>query len=239
MSTESRAAHEAYGQRAIDGGLALHCSEPTVTDAVIGMARDRLAGAARILDVGCGANLDYDVALAEMGKRPVCTDFAMSFLRLAPKDDRLKLIQSDAMALPFAASAFDAVICLETIEHIEHDAIVIAEVARVLRAGGILIVTAPNLWNAARLIEMVKRRDFTIRMMEGHLREYTPGHLRKLLRPYFTIEEWRPVPFGWGGKFGGAIDRLIRAGALKRLSKSVAFVARRNAIAGFNATSCK
>lgn len=228
MSSESRAAHEAYGQRAIDGGWALHCSEPTVTNAVIGMARDLLSGAVKILDIGCGANLDYDVALAEMGKRPVCTDFAMSFLRLAPKDDRLKLVQSDAMALPFATSAFDAVICSETIEHIEHDAMVIAEAARVLRAGGILIVTVPNLWNAARLIDMAKRRDFTIRMMEGHLREYTPDRLRDLLRPYFTVEEWRPVTFGWSGKFGGTIDRLIRAGALKRFSKSVAFVARRN-----------
>ena len=75
-------------------------------------------------------------------------------------------------------------------------------------------------------MEIVKQRDFTVRMMTGHLREYTPGHLRSRLRPYFTIEEWLPVTFGWTGKVGGPIDWLVRIGILKRFSKSIAFVAR-------------
>ena len=56
--------------------------------------------------------------------------------------------------------------------------------------------------------------------MTGHLREYTPGHLRRLLRPYFTIEEWLAVTFGWAGKVGGPIDALVRIGILRRFSKS-------------------
>jgi hypothetical protein len=71
-------------------------------------------------------------------------------------------------------------------------------------------MTVPNLWNASRLLEMFKQRDFTVRIITGHLREYTPRHLRSLLCPYFTIEEWLPVTFG----------------ILKRFSKSIAFVAR-------------
>jgi 2-polyprenyl-3-methyl-5-hydroxy-6-metoxy-1,4-benzoquinol methylase len=228
MPTDFRAAHEEYGRRALEEGRALHCSEPTVTNAVIEMTRVHLTNAANILDVGCGANLDYDYFLADMGKRPICVDFAMSFLRLAPKDARIRLVQADATFLPFAHSAFDGAICSETIEHIERDDAVIAEMARVLRPGGVLVITVPNLWNASRLLEMVKQRDFTIRMMTGHLREYTPSHLRSLLRPYFTVEEWLPVPFGWTGKVGGPIDWLVRIGVLKRFSKSIAFVARLN-----------
>jgi ubiquinone/menaquinone biosynthesis C-methylase UbiE len=162
-----------------------------------------------------------------MGKRPICVDFTLSFLRLAPNDVRLRLVQADATLLPFTRSVFDGVICSETMEHIERDDSVVGEIARVLRPGGLLVITVPNLWNASRLLSMIKQRDLTVRMMAGHLREYRPNHLRKLLRPYFTIEEWLPVTFGWTGKVGGPIDWLIRIGLLKRLSKSVAFVARR------------
>lgn len=100
--TDHRAAHEEYGRRALEEGWALNCSEPTVTNAVIEMARAHLTNAANILDVGCGANLDYNIFLADIGKRPICVDFAMSFLRLAPKDARLRLVQADATLLPFA-----------------------------------------------------------------------------------------------------------------------------------------
>jgi ubiquinone/menaquinone biosynthesis C-methylase UbiE len=231
--TDFRTAHEEYGRRALEEGWALHCSEPTVINAVIEMARAHLTNASNILDVGCGANFHYDSFLAEMGKHPICVDFAMSFLRFAPKDARIRLVQADATLLPFVQSTFDGVICSETIEHIERDDAVIGEIARVLRPGGILVITVPNLWNASRLLEMVKHRDFAVRMMTGHLREYTQANLRRLLRPYFTVEKWLPVTFGWTGKVGGPIDWLVRIGILKRFSKSIAFVARLNGTQSF------
>lgn len=221
-----RAHYEQQGQRALEEGTGFNCSEPEVTEAVVRMAHRYLASAKTVLDLGCGANLDYDKSLVDMGKHPICADFTLNFLRLAPNDVRTPLVQADATLLPFADSSFDGVICSETIEHIPHDDSAISEIARVLRPEGILLMTVPNLWNAARLLEMVKHQDFRVRMMTGHLREYTPSHLRSLLRPYFTIEEWLPVPFGWTGRVGGSIDWLIRTGIFKRLSKSIAFVAR-------------
>jgi ubiquinone/menaquinone biosynthesis C-methylase UbiE len=222
-----RTYYEKQGEQALAEGRAFHCSEPEITRAVTRMAERWLANAETILDLGCGANLDYDRFLADMGKRPICADFAMNFLRLAPRDVRMPLVQADALRLPFAAATFDGVLCSETIEHIPRDECVAGEIARVLRPRGMLIVTAPNLWNASRLLEMVKQRDFRVRMMQGHLREYTPSRLRNLLRTDFTIEEWSAVPFGWTGSVGGPIDRLINTGMLKRFSKSIAFVARR------------
>ena len=221
-----RAYYEKQGQRALEEGSWFHCSEPEITQVVIQLARRYLNNATSILDVGCGANLDYDKFLADMGKRPICADFTLNFLRLAPKDVRMPLVQADATLLPFADASFDGVICSETIEHIPRDDSAVSEIARVLRPRGVLLVTVPNLWNASRLLEMVKQRDFTVRMMTGHLREYTPGRLRSLLCPYFTVEEWLPVTFGWTGKVGGPIDFLVRVGLFKRVSKSIAFVAR-------------
>lgn len=192
METD-RAYYEKQSQQALEEGSAFHCSEPEITEVVVQLANRYLANATTILDSGCGANLDYDRFLADMGKRPICADFAMNFLRLAPKDVRISLVQADATFLPFADSSFDGVICSETIEHIPRDDCVVSEIARVLRPRSVLLVTVPNLWNASRLLQMVKQRDFAVRMMTGHLREYTPSHLRNLLRPHFTIQEWSPV----------------------------------------------
>ncbi len=47
--------------------------------------------------------------------------------------------------LPFENEHFDAVICLEGIEHIMHPESLFAELARVLKKGGLLIISTPNV----------------------------------------------------------------------------------------------
>jgi ubiquinone/menaquinone biosynthesis C-methylase UbiE len=219
--------YEHQGEDALDRGAAFYCSEPQAAQAVIDMALAHLHDSQLLLDVGCGANLVYDYLLADMGKWVIGVDFAMSFLRMAKPHARIRLMQADATALPFQSDQFDAVICSETIEHVLRDAQAIAEISRVLRPNGILLLTVPNLWNASRLIEMLREFDFTIRMMTGHLREYTPAHLQRLVGRYFTCEAWIPVGFGWRGRFGGPIDSLVRSRILRRFSKNLAFVLRK------------
>lgn len=132
----------------------------------------------------------------------------------------MPLVQADAALPPVRPSSVNGVIRSEAIEHIEPDDAVITEIARVLRPSGLLVLTAPNLWNASRLIEMIKRRDFTVNIVPHHLREYAPRHLRSLL-PIFVVAGWSPVTFGWTGKVGGPIDWLIRVGISKRFPKPI------------------
>jgi hypothetical protein len=73
---------------------------------------------------------------------------------------------------------------------------------------------------------MVKARDFTVRLAEHHLREYSPRQVRRLLSPRFTIERRYAVGFGWKGPIGGTIERMITLGFLRRFSSSIALVAR-------------
>lgn len=47
--------------------------------------------------------------------------------------------------LPFARASFDAVLCFETVEHFSEPFRLIKEMSRVLRPGGNLILTTPNL----------------------------------------------------------------------------------------------
>ncbi|HEC35639.1 MAG TPA: class I SAM-dependent methyltransferase [Anaerolineae bacterium] len=68
---------------------------------------------------------------------------------------------ADGLSLPFSDESFDLVIMVEVIEHVPDKETLMAEVARVLRPGGLLYLTTPNphcyalrledaLWNAAR-----------------------------------------------------------------------------------------
>jgi ubiquinone/menaquinone biosynthesis C-methylase UbiE len=73
--------------------------------------------------------------------------------------------------LPLPSTSVDAAICLEVLEHLDNDKTALRELRRVLRPGGLLIVSVPQTfyWPAYR--ELI-----------GHLRHYTAKSLRGLLR---------------------------------------------------------
>lgn len=55
-------------------------------------------------------------------------------------------IVGDIVALPFSKAIFDNVVCLEVFEHIADTKKALSEVTRVLKPGGILMVSAPQHW---------------------------------------------------------------------------------------------
>ncbi len=55
-------------------------------------------------------------------------------------------IHGDGMALPFREGAFDTVLCNEVLEHVPEPALLMVEAARVLRPGGVLLLTTPQTW---------------------------------------------------------------------------------------------
>lgn len=55
-------------------------------------------------------------------------------------------VQTDAGALPFKNGSFDAVICAEVLEHVPHPLGVVSEAQRVLRSQGVLLISAPFLF---------------------------------------------------------------------------------------------
>lgn len=56
-------------------------------------------------------------------------------------------VVASATMLPFAACAFDGVICTEVLEHLPDPRLCLREVVRVLSLGGYVYVTAPMLWS--------------------------------------------------------------------------------------------
>ena len=96
------------------------------------------AGKRRILDLPAGNGLLAD-ALREMGHEVVCGDIN----RERPDYRYVDM----AGSLPFADGEFDAVICLEGLEHLVNPVGLIAELCRVTRAGGEIVISTPNVMN--------------------------------------------------------------------------------------------
>jgi len=90
----------------------------------------------RILDLPAGNGLLAD-ALRGMGHTVVCGDIN----RERPDYQYLDM----AAPLPFPDGEFDAVICLEGLEHMVNPVQLIAEFARVTRARGEIVVSTPNV----------------------------------------------------------------------------------------------
>ncbi len=77
--------------------------------------------------------------------RVIGVDLSRRMLRQAAKkvgaEPRVSLIWTPAESLPFPDDCFDVVTCLEALEFMENSQKVLAEIVRVLRPGGVLLVT--------------------------------------------------------------------------------------------------
>jgi SAM-dependent methyltransferase len=125
---------------------------------------------ARILDFGCGtgawlAELERFGAVSAVDADPSAVAFCHERGRT-----EVQLVPPGA-PLPFLDDAFDIVTALDVIEHIDDDVAALAELRRVLRPGGTLLVAVPAfmfLWGVQDEVS-------------HHRRRYTAATLRRAL----------------------------------------------------------
>jgi len=97
-----------------------------------------------ILDVGCGDGIFSEILLGK-GKQIIGVDFDEIALKEAKKRKVYKkLIKCDAKNLPFSANFFASVLANSSLEHIENLEPVLKEIYRVLKKGGVFILSAPS-----------------------------------------------------------------------------------------------
>lgn len=90
--------------------------------------------------------------------------------------------------LPFPDAEFDVVVVADMIEHVEDDATFAAEIARVLKPGGRLIVNTPHARDTA--LRRLRLRLGQTDEKHGHVRPgYTRESLAALLRESFVVGE--------------------------------------------------
>jgi SAM-dependent methyltransferase len=101
----------------------------------------------RILDVGCGTGATT-LGLRRFGP-VVAMDIARRALEVAGRRG-IAVAQASVARLPARATAFDLVVALDVLEHVEDDVGAARELHAVLRPGGLLLATVPAypwLWS--------------------------------------------------------------------------------------------
>ncbi len=133
-----------------------------------------------ILDLGCGAGT-YSRLLARKGHRVVGLDYSLPSLGRALQHDvdgACRYAAGDAYALPFASSTFDLVVCIGVLQAVASPERVVAESARVLRPGGVLVVEALN---ARALAARAGRAHAALRRLPPRVRHYDPRCVERWL----------------------------------------------------------
>lgn len=121
--------------------------------------------------------------------------------------------RTDGVSLPFDDAEFDRVVVVDMLEHVPDDAAFAAELARITRPGGRLVVNTPHLKRTAlrRLRHALGQTD----EKHGHLRPgYTAEGLRSLFARGFELESHHT----YSGFFSELVDTGISA-ALEALGK--------------------
>ncbi|KAB7764889.1 bifunctional 2-polyprenyl-6-hydroxyphenol methylase/3-demethylubiquinol 3-O-methyltransferase UbiG [Xanthomonas maliensis] len=135
----------------------LHALNPVRLDYVA--ARVGLAGA-RVLDVGCGGGL-LSESMARLGAQVTAIDLAPDLVKVArlhslesgvQVDYRVQAVEELAAEQP---AGFDAVTCMEMLEHVPDPAAIIAACARLLKPGGKLFLSTLNRTPAAFALAVV------------------------------------------------------------------------------------
>ncbi|MBV8983731.1 MAG: class I SAM-dependent methyltransferase [Acidimicrobiia bacterium] len=112
-------------------------ADPEYEEQILPLAAAHLAGATRVLDVGCGEGQVSRLAAGIGAERVVGVDPTWAQLTVARDRGGSPVYgQADAAALPFADASFDAVVACLVFEHIDAVDEALAEVGRVLNKGG-------------------------------------------------------------------------------------------------------
>jgi len=149
----------------------------------------------KVLEVGCGTGTftgDFSSRFADL----TAIDISDSLLEVAAQRfPAVKFLNADIHATPFQSASFDLVVGCSVLHHLEWDA-ALKEILRVLRPGGALRFTEPNLLNPQIFLQ--KTWPWLKKRMGDSLDEtaFTPQRIRRSLeRAGFTSVSAEPFEF--------------------------------------------
>lgn len=113
----------------------------------------------RVLDAGCGPGA-FGGALIERGGECYAFDHSLAMVTasreeiagLSNNHSRAHHGVADIEALPLPATSFDTVLCVGVLQYLAAPDRAVAELARVTRAGGQLVISFPNRWAPLNLV---------------------------------------------------------------------------------------
>lgn len=176
MSQRGEADLVAFTGERLHAGNALFGIDLARHRAAYGFAAS-LAGGGCVLDLGCGSGY----GAAELAQR---CEWLLGVDRVSPdpasRRGRAQFLRADIAGLPLAPAAFDLVVSFQVIEHLEDPAPYLDAMARLVRPGGTVLITTPNLLTSDRVNPF-------------HVHEYESAELEGTLEPHFDSVEMRGI----------------------------------------------
>jgi len=177
----------------------LEAVRQTILSSVARLANGQPSGARRLLDVGCwdgSATREYAAAFGARALGVEVFDAPASEARR--RDVEVSQIDLEVGRFPWPDESIDLVIANQVLEHLKNVWHPMSEMSRVLRPGGWLIVSVPNLASLHnRILLMLGLQPSSIRTQGPHVRGFTTGEIVRLVRlgSVFAIEQVRGVGF--------------------------------------------
>lgn len=160
--THEELSHERLGER-FETALSDYDTKRRVEVLVDAFFEDDQLRGAQTLDVGCGLGF-FSQRLAERGAIVTASDLGAGLVEKTRQRVGCQGVVADALALveTFGPDRFDVVVSSECIEHTPDPSLALREMVGVLKPGGLLAVSTPNLlWQpVVRLASRLRLRPF-------------------------------------------------------------------------------
>lgn len=161
------------------------CSETLgeVHDAIAAGLAARAPRVSRLLDVGCWDGAQTARYAQATGARPYGVElFAEPANRAEARGVEVVRLDLERDAFPFDDGLFDVVVVNQVLEHLKNVWLPMAEMYRVLRTGGLLVASVPNLASLHnRVLLALGAQPTSIRVRGPHVRGYAAGEFVDLL----------------------------------------------------------
>jgi len=126
-----------------------------------------------LLEVGCGEGRGIDLLLPKISSYSAIDKIEPVINSLQKKYPQGKFIRGNIPPLSvFESDSFDSIVSFQVIEHIKDDALFLKEIYRVLKPGGLALLTTPN-------------KPLSLSRNPWHIREYTAKELTELAKQFF------------------------------------------------------
>lgn len=173
----------------------------------------------RVLDFGCGAGMTSGTLkrLGRFGWACGVEGNPAAALEAEKVLDRVLVGDIERMEFPFPDNSFDTVLTLDILEHLVDPWKTLAQIHRLLKPGGRLIVSIPNLRHYSVTVPLIFFGDFRYQqefiLDSTHIRFFTKKTIiRTLESAGFEIEmtDYTGAKFGLGGKANALTFGLLR-----------------------------